>query len=200
MARMALRWIVPASTLVTAIACTEPPPPPCGGYPAQERSEYVLPWPVGQEFSVLTGNCRNDVPTHSNHRRYAYDFRMPSGSPVAAARSGTVARVVENYSDLDHTFNHENFVAIAHGDGTFAYYFHLAQNGVLVDLGDSVERGQVFAILGTSGSIGPAAIPHLHFEVTAYLDLLQSMPVTFRNTRPHPNGLVDGETYRAEVY
>jgi murein DD-endopeptidase MepM/ murein hydrolase activator NlpD len=194
-----MKLIAASSCLLFASACSEPPPPPCVGYPVQEQSEYALPWPAGLEFSVLTGNCRNDIATHSDHRRYAYDFRMPPGSQVTAARAGTVARVIERHSDQDHTFGNENLVAIAHGDGTFAFYIHLAQNGALVDLGASVTRGQVLGLLGTSGSIGRDLIPHLHFELSSSLDP-QSLPVTFRNTRPHPDGLVEGEIYRAEAF
>ena len=62
---------------------------PCTGYPDQQTSAYVLPWPAGEEHSVLTGNCRGDISTHSGDRRYAYDFRMPPGTVFTAARGGT---------------------------------------------------------------------------------------------------------------
>ncbi|HEY5908033.1 MAG TPA: hypothetical protein VIZ31_08300, partial [Vicinamibacteria bacterium] len=85
-------------------ACGEAEQPPCTGYPGQETSPYVLPWPVASEFPVLSGNCRNDLSTHSGDRRYAYDFRMPVGSLITAARGGTVVVVVDQYSDDDHEF------------------------------------------------------------------------------------------------
>jgi murein DD-endopeptidase MepM/ murein hydrolase activator NlpD len=98
---------------------------------------------------VLTGNCRNDVATHSGDRRYAYDFRMPVGSLITAARGGTVVVVVDHYSDADHEFGHENLT------------------GSLVDVGDVVRHGDPLGIVGTSGSIGRDLVPHLHFEVAS---------------------------------
>jgi murein DD-endopeptidase MepM/ murein hydrolase activator NlpD len=178
-------------------ACEEPRLP-CGGYPAQESSPYVLPWPAGSEFTVLTGNCRDDVSTHSGDRRYAYDFRMPVGSLITAARAGTVVVVVDGYSDSDHEFGHENIVFVTHGDGTLSLYFHLRQSGALVGVGDVVRQGDPIGRVGTSGSIGRDLVPHLHFEVASQTrPAILSLPISFRNTRPHPDGLVEGQSYRA---
>jgi murein DD-endopeptidase MepM/ murein hydrolase activator NlpD len=159
-----------------------------------------LPWPPGQEFSVLNGNCRNDISTHSGDRRYAYDFRMPVGSLITAARGGTVAVVVEQYSDDDHEFGHENLVFVSHDDGTFTLYFHLTRSGAMVDVGDAVRPGDPIGIVGTSGSIGRDLVPHLHFEAASQIRPIRSLPSAFRNTRPHPNGLVERESYRAEGF
>jgi murein DD-endopeptidase MepM/ murein hydrolase activator NlpD len=177
-----------------------PPQLSCSGYPDQGSSPYVLPWPAGQEFPVLTGNCRDDISTHSGDRRYAYDFRMPVGSVITAARAGKVSVVVEQYSDDDHEFGHENLVFIAHEDGVSSLYFHLRQAGSLVDVGDDVAQGEPIGIVGTSGSIGREMISHLHFELASETRPIRSLPVAFRNTRPHPNGLVEGQTYRAEGF
>jgi murein DD-endopeptidase MepM/ murein hydrolase activator NlpD len=190
--------VVPCTAVLLLSACGEAQPP-CTGYPEQQGSPYVLPWPAGQEFQVLTGNCREEYPTHSGERRYAYDFRMPVGTVVTAARGGRVVVVVEEFSDDDHQFGHENLVIVSHDDGTFALYFHLARAGSLVDAGSTVRTGDPIGLAGTSGSIGRDLIPHLHFEVASQTrPTVRSLPVTFRNTRPHPNGLVEGESYRAE--
>jgi murein DD-endopeptidase MepM/ murein hydrolase activator NlpD len=192
--------LVGCSCAVLLSACGEQHPP-CTGYPDQEQSPYVLPWPAGQTFPVLTGNCRDEYPTHSDDRRYAYDFRMPVGTVFTAARGGTVVVVIENFADDDHEFGHENLVIVSHDDGTFTLYFHLARAGSLVDVGNTVRAGDPIGILGTSGSIGRDLIPHLHFEAASQTrPTVRSLPVTFRNTRPHPNGLVEGESYRAEGF
>jgi murein DD-endopeptidase MepM/ murein hydrolase activator NlpD len=190
--------VVGCSFAMLLSGCEEPPAP-CTGYPDQESSPYVLPWPAGGEFPVLTGNCRTDVPTHSGERRYAYDFRMPVGSVITAARGGTVVVVDDHYSDADHEFGHENVVFVAHADGTLSLYFHLRQSGALVDVGDVVRQGDPVGLVGTSGSIGRDLVPHLHFEVASQTrPTIRSLPITFRNTRPHPTGLIEGQTYRAE--
>jgi murein DD-endopeptidase MepM/ murein hydrolase activator NlpD len=196
------RWTGLAAGFLYALSvagCGETDPQ-CAGYPDQQGSPYVLPWPAGGEFPVLTGNCRNDIPTHSGERRYAYDFRMPPGTVITSARGGTVAVVVEQYSDDDHEFGHENLVFVSHDDGTYTLYFHLARSGSLVEVGDVVRQGDPIAILGTSGSIGPALIPHLHFEAASQTRPIRSLPITFRNTRPHARGLVEGESYRADGF
>ncbi len=160
-----------------------------------------MPWPVGREFPVLNGNCRNDISTHSGDRRYAYDFRMPVGSLITAARGGTVVVVVDQNSDDDHEFGHENIVFVSHDDATFTLYFHLARSGALVEVGDVVRQGDSLGIVGTSGSIGRDLVPHLHFEAASQTrPTIRSLPVSFRNTRAHPNGLVEGESYRAEAF
>jgi len=188
---------VAGSCAVLLSGCAEESQTPCTGYPAQETSPYVLPWAPGASFPVHTGNCREGNATHSGDRRYAYDFRMPVGSVITAARGGTVAVVVEQYADDDHEFGHENLVFLSHDDGTFTLYFHLARNGALVDVGDGVRVGAPIGIVGTSGSIGRDLVPHLHFEAASQLRPIRSLPAVFRNTRPHPSGLVEGESYRA---
>jgi murein DD-endopeptidase MepM/ murein hydrolase activator NlpD len=196
-ARVAAAIAVACSAALLLPGCEEPQAP-CSGYPAQETSPYVLPWPTGAAYPVYTGNCRDGNATHSGDRRYAYDFRMPVGTVITAARGGAVAVVVEQYGDDDHEFGHENVVFLSHDDGTFTLYFHLARSGVLVEVGDAVRVGDPIGILGTSGSIGRDLVPHLHFEAASQLRPIRSLPAVFRNTRAHPNGLVEGESYRAD--
>ena len=172
----------------------------CEGYPEQQSSPYTLPWQTGLSFEVYTGNCRTPLITHSGPRKYAYDFLMPVGTLITAVRDGEVTRVVDHFSDDDHIFTHENLVFIRHADGSYALYIHLMQDSAFVALGDTVTQGQVIGVLGTSGAIGPTLTPHLHFEVADNLLPINSIPVTFSNTQPHPNGLIEGQSYTAEPF
>ncbi|HEY6063312.1 MAG TPA: M23 family metallopeptidase, partial [Chitinophagaceae bacterium] len=52
-----------------------------------------------------------------------------------------------------------------HADGSRAGYWHLQKDGALVNVGDTVEKGQVIAL---SGKTGYASMPHLHFLVWNY--------------------------------
>ncbi len=169
----------------------------CTDYPDQAQSPYVLPWPAGVAYEVLTGNCTSGNPTHSGTRKYAYDFKMPFGAVITAGRSGTVAFLDESNSDDDHTFGNENVLTIAHEDGTYSLYVHFMENGIDVEINQAVLQGDTLGKLGTSGSIGRAMIPHLHFEEVLSFDPIVSAPLTFSNTSPHPNGLVVGEMYQA---
>ncbi|MBE9069816.1 M23 family metallopeptidase, partial [Leptolyngbya cf. ectocarpi LEGE 11479] len=165
-----------------------------GGYPEQSRSAYILPYPVGLSFVVGQGNCTDG--SHSQDQKYAYDFDMPIGTEIIASRAGVVLAVEERFADGNRTSGQENFVLVQHRDATVAGYFHLTQNGVLVEVGRGVSQGE---IIGSSGDTGDSTEPHLHFEVLECQDC-DSLPITFRNTRVHTNGLVEQGSYEAQVF
>jgi murein DD-endopeptidase MepM/ murein hydrolase activator NlpD len=81
------------------------------------------------------------------------DFRVPSGTPVAAMNSGTVLLARFLYFE-------GNCVVIDHGQGLLTLYFHLSE--FKVKEGDIVKRGQE---IGLSGGTGRATGPHLHVTV-----------------------------------
>lgn len=191
------------------IACGEDDPvdtgpvEPCTGYPDWQTSDYVLPYQVGSAFSIVQGNCS---PTHgegwNSHQSpgpwmYAYDFLMPVGTPIVAARGGTVVWANDDQPDDS---DEGNGVVIDHGDGTYAGYGHLAFGGVSVIIGQQVGQGEQIALSGSSGT----TTPHLHFHVSPCTDVdtgsCRSLPLTFRNTRSNPTGLILGETYEALPY
>ena len=92
---------------------------------------------------------------------YGLDFRVPTGTPVAAMNSGTVLLARFLYYE-------GNCVVIDHGQGLLTLYFHLSE--FKVKEGDSVKRGQE---IGLSGGTGRATGPHLHVGVRwqgTYLD------------------------------
>jgi murein DD-endopeptidase MepM/ murein hydrolase activator NlpD len=89
------------------------------------------------------------------------DFRVPSGTPVAAMNDGTVLLARPLYFE-------GNFVVLDHGQGLLTLYLHLSE--FKVKEGDQVKRGQV---VGLSGGTGRATGPHLHIAVRwqgTYLD------------------------------
>jgi murein DD-endopeptidase MepM/ murein hydrolase activator NlpD len=185
------------------------PEEPCGGYPDWESSPYVLPYGVGTAHEVVQGNCTPaEFDSWNSHGAYgpfggpwafAYDFLMPIGTEIVAVRGGTVVFVWDEYSD---NYKEEgNSISIRHDDGTYAGYGHLTQHGALVEVGQQVTQGEIVAL---SGNSGPSDTPHLHFEVRPCEDLgtpaCETLPVTFRNTRPNPTGLQRGEVYEALPY
>lgn len=93
---------------------------------------------------------------------YAYDFGMPTGVPVRAARGGTVTYVQTTSigcGDWDFR-NHAKYVTIAHPDGTATLYLHLSQ--VNVSVGQGVNQGQTVGLSGNSGWTNCNS--HLHFQ------------------------------------
>ena len=140
---------------------------------------------------------------HGGWEYFAIDFIMPIGSPIVAARSGRVIAVEGRFVDTDHMFGHENHVAVQHDDATVGEYAHLTHDGALVAVGDAVVQGQP---IGLSGHSGNSTAPHLHFHVTqcarsSWLNFeapcAQTLPLTFRNTLPHPCGLLLYRAYPA---
>ncbi len=142
---------------------------------------------------VNQGNCTPGTHAAGTRDAYAYDFGMPIGSTVIAARGGVVGELEERFEDGNGVVSEANYVLVWHDDGTAAVYFHLTRNGVLVDLGRTVRQGDAIALSGQTGRDGIS--PHLHFGVLAGSGL--TIPVTFRNTDSHPNGLQRGNSYLA---
>lgn len=81
------------------------------------------------------------------------DIGAPSGTNILAANDGTVISAGYNNS-------YGYMVMIDHGGGIVTLYAHASK--LLVSKGTAVSRGQVIALVGSTGmSTGP----HLHFEV-----------------------------------
>jgi murein DD-endopeptidase MepM/ murein hydrolase activator NlpD len=108
--------------------------------------------PVDAEFSDVFGSVR--VFNGSAQRPHeGLDFRVPSGTSVAAMNSG---RVILARS----MFFEGNWVVIDHGQGLLTIYLHLSSFSVKE--GDEVSKEQP---IGLSGGTGRATGPHLHLAV-----------------------------------
>jgi len=79
------------------------------------------------------------------------DISAPQGAKVQASNRGTVRLASEQF------FSGKS-ILIDHGLGLFTMYFHLSE--MLVKEGDTVDRG---AVIGLVGSTGRATGPHLHW-------------------------------------
>ncbi len=167
-------------------------------YPAPETSEYILPFPQGQQYKVTQGNCSTF--THHGDYRYAYDFNLPTGATVTAARGGVVVSIQEDHQDGTGKENEANYIAIRHfEDDTIAYYGHLTYQGVSrvsqLEIGAIVKQGDV---LGAAGNSGKSTGAHLDFTVRAYAGSAETLPITFRNSYPLVSGpLIEGISYEA---
>ncbi len=126
-------------------------------FPDPATSPYCLPYPEGE--SARVSQSWSEGGTHRG--RFAIDFSMPVGSTITAARGGRVTETRTEYRDDDRTGGHENGVFVLHDDGTMATYLHMSEDGVFVDVGDTVEVGDAIGLVGTTGT----SVPHLHFEV-----------------------------------
>jgi murein DD-endopeptidase MepM/ murein hydrolase activator NlpD len=142
-----------------------------GGY------AYALPW-KGGPFSISQG-AGGDYSHTSPKGRYAVDIAMPVGTPIVAARPGTVLEAHDGqHGRMPNPAG--NYVRILHDDGTHSAYLHLKRGSVKVKPGQKLKVG---SLLGHSGNTGRSTGPHLHFVVQkAYGDSMLSIP--FRFSRP----------------
>ena len=159
----------------------EPTEPPMRAHP-----------PLASGFVVPVGG--QDVPTEQQYlpnspRAYragyheGIDFPARAGTPVLAAKVGTVARIDTAFTDWTVAEQQAAFDAaialgytpsatldrirgrqvwIDHGGGIVTRYAHLSAVAPL-RVGDAVAQGQVIAAVGSSGY--PEGGPHLHFEI-----------------------------------
>ena len=102
---------------------------------------------------------------------FGMDIAAKQGTPVSAATDGYVVYAGWTYDD-------GNLLILSHGSGYLTVYKHAQM--ILKTVGTSVRRGEVVALLGSSGrtSLGP----HLHFEV--WKDGVPQNPAAFLLTRP----------------
>lgn len=143
---------------------------------------YQFPFDPSTPRYLDQGNEGNF--THSGAERYAFDFVMPVGTKVLAARAGVVARIVDEYSrggPDPRLAEMANEVLILHDDGTLGRYRHIAQGGAVVAVGQRVVAGQEIA---TSGNVGFSTQPHLHFDVRVALmsGTAATVPIRFTSS------------------
>jgi Peptidase family M23 len=161
-------------------------------------------WAVGQGGpSVLT----NDHVRYAD-TRYALDLikvgpdgkcfkaegrrlqdHLSWGQPVRAPLPGTVMAAVETYPDnevgrVSRGDTRGNHVLIRSAADEIILLAHLGRGSVVVDVGDSVQEGQLIAEVGNSGN---TSAPHLHIDATRPAqDGPVSVPMVFKDIGAGP--------------
>ena len=104
----------------------------------------------------ITGTISSRFGASSSIRSGAHtglDIASSAGSPIKAARSGTV-------SFAGWKGSYGNLLVITHSNGVQTYYGHCSK--LYVSSGQSVSQGQTVAAVGSTGN---STGPHLHFEI-----------------------------------
>lgn len=120
--------------------------------PSKKQKLYIFPVAYRRISSYF--GYRDHPKKHKKILHKGCDFQAPHGTPVFAARSGTVtsAKWERGYG---------NTVEILHSDGYSTRYAHLSS--INVKKGDSVKQG--LSKIGEVGRSGMATGNHLHFEL-----------------------------------
>ncbi len=120
-------------------------------------SDRYLPQPTPSAKGYIwpaQGNLTSGFGMRFNRPHNGVDIAAPIGTPIVAAASGVVVFAGWSNQGLGHQ------VTLRHSDGNLTVYGH--NQRLLVTSGQTVERGQQIAEMGSTGySTGP----HLHFEI-----------------------------------
>ncbi len=109
--------------------------------------------PIRQGWLSSSYGYRTDPFDGKKEFHKGLDFAGKEGDEVVAVARGVVTWSGER-------FGYGNLVEVNHGNGYVTRYGHNKEN--LVSVGDTVERGQAIAKMGSTGrSTGP----HVHYEV-----------------------------------
>lgn len=125
-----------------------------------QTPEVGVPFGCGRVYPVSQSH---NTGSHQQNDAYAWDFRMPTGTPIVAAGDGVVrlARGDSKVGGCDPAYaRHANYVVITHPSGLETQYLHFS--AVVVKPGDRVQQGD---LIGYSGATGWACGAHLHFKV-----------------------------------
>lgn len=145
--------------LALQVLAASPPKAPVASAPT-DGPEVQVPFGCGLAFPVSQAH---DTGSHLHNDTWAWDFRMPEGTPVVAAADGVVrlARGDSTLGACDPKFaKFANYVVVTHEDGYESQYLHF--QSVVVKQGQQVKAGE---LLGYSGNTGWSCGAHLHFKV-----------------------------------
>jgi murein DD-endopeptidase MepM/ murein hydrolase activator NlpD len=108
---------------------------------------YPVNGPITSGFGYRTDPVTGQYQLHAG-----IDFGVGTGTPIHAAKAGTVI-----FAGTETGYG--NYTCIDHGGGFSTCYAH--QSKIEVTVGQTVTQGEV---IGLVGSTGYATGPHLHFE------------------------------------
>lgn len=164
-------------------------------------------WAVPEEFALDLVRIGEGGLTHRGDGSRMQDY-YAYGAPVLAVADGEVVAVLESLPDNTGMLRRAgesladyqrrviegqgamlaagggaiagNHVILAHDDGVYSVYGHLAPDSVPVAVGDKVAAGQRVGALGGSGN---STEPHLHFHLCDAPSALAcaGIPVQFDN-------------------
>ena len=134
-----------AAAAEAAEAESSAPAEPLPAGPVQGESSSGWAWPVN-------GSVTSPFGMRWGRLHAGIDIAAPSGTPIVAAKAGTIAFAAP-------TGGYGNYTCIDHGGGLSSCYAHLSSYAVT---SGSVSQGQVIGAVGCTGSCYG---DHLHFEI-----------------------------------
>jgi hypothetical protein len=148
-----------------------PPPPPGPPGEAGGGKPYRLPfaipngpsgWYIGQWYGITTGGYRGRNSAYSQGQgiHFGIDFAAPLRTPLVAVAPGKIIAVDGDYGSPPHN------VVLQLADGNQVMYGHLVERSRHVQVGQTVETGQVVGNSGDSSRpYDGFGNPHVHLEL-----------------------------------
>ncbi len=122
---------------------------------SRDESAAGFCWPVESYYYISSPfGYRTHPITHKWSMHTGVDLAASGGTAIYAAQSGVVV------TSTKYGGGYGYYVKIRHDNGLETLYAHCS--ALLVQEGQTVQRGQVIAKVGSTGA---ATGPHLHFEV-----------------------------------
>lgn len=109
--------------------------------------------PINAAFNSSSYGWRIDPFNGNKAFHEGLDFSATTGTPIYAAAGGIV-------TTAERTPDYGNIVKVDHGSGLETRYAHASK--LMVKVGDRVEKGQIVALVGSTGRSTGA---HLHYEI-----------------------------------
>lgn len=137
---------------------------------SENYSGGLFEWPSPGYYTITSDYGMRFHPILKVYRSHSgLDIGAPMRSNVIAANDGVVIKAT-------YMSSYGNMVMIDHGGGVVTLYGH--GDEILVQLGDTVKRGDIIMKSGTTGwSTGP----HLHFEIRINGKTIDPLPYITNN-------------------
>ena len=121
-------------------------------------------------------------------------FAPEPGQVVALEKS--VSENIPGETNTSELFG--NYVIIDHGNEEFSVLAHLIKNSIIVNMGESVSKGQVIGLCGNSGN---STEPHLHYHLQNKPSIGDGdgLPAQFKNYYANDIFVTDGEPLKGQT-
>ncbi|MEI3896280.1 M23 family metallopeptidase, partial [Bacillus sp. CCNWLW75] len=126
----------------------------------------------GYQMPIKNPNVSSGYGPRWNESHKGIDFAATTGTPIMAAKSGTVE--FSGFGSPGSFNDYGNVVVIKHEDGYYTLYAHMSER--IARKGDYVQQDQV---IGKVGATGRVTGPHLHFELKTEYKFGQINPTPY---------------------
>jgi len=128
---------------------------------SKHQNKYLLP--IDKKY--ITHWHNKSSPAHKKSLKHSIDFMAPLGTPIHASFDGIVVWLKNNFhkSGGKNLINAGNRIVIKHKNNEYSAYEHNKYKSAKIKVGQKVKKGQVIALVGSTGWTNGEN--HLHFEV-----------------------------------